>query len=140
MSLQAALQIYEEFTQEAEPYLNIRDDAHYEEVLGMIEHLITAGTTGGRIVDILSDAVKEYEAQDDDLVAFDIEAHKDPAEIVALRFIMDQHQLGVADLPELGDKSLISRILNGKRNLTKSHIDQLITRFEVDPAIFFDSD
>jgi len=55
-----------------------------------------------------------------------------------LKLLMEQHHLGVADLPEIGSKSLVSKILNGRgRNLTKDHIDALSKRFSVSPAIFF---
>ena len=51
---------------------------------------------------------------------------------------MEQHDLGVADLPEIGSKSLVSRILNGRgRNLTRDHIAALSERFGVSPAVFF---
>ena len=44
----------------------------------------------------------------------------------------------LADLPEIGSKSLVSRILNGRgRNLTRDHIAALSERFGVSPAVFF---
>jgi HTH-type transcriptional regulator/antitoxin HigA len=50
---------------------------------------------------------------------------------------MEQHKLGVADLPEIGSKSLVSRILNGERRLTRNHIEALSKRFNINPALFF---
>ncbi len=51
---------------------------------------------------------------------------------------MEQHGLGVADLPEIGSKSLVSKILNGRgRNLTRDRIAALSKRFSVSPALFF---
>ena len=40
----------------------------------------------------------------------------------------------VNDLPELGSKLLVSRILSGERNLTRKHIQALSERFGVSPA------
>jgi HTH-type transcriptional regulator/antitoxin HigA len=51
--------------------------------------------------------------------------------------LMKQHGLGVADFPEFGDKSLVSRILSGSRNLTKQHIQKLAKRFGVSESLFF---
>jgi HTH-type transcriptional regulator/antitoxin HigA len=58
---------------------------------------------------------------------------------VQLRRNTHQHRLGVADLPELGSKSNVSKLLNtaeGKK-LTRQHIEALSKRFGVSPALFF---
>ena len=49
---------------------------------------------------------------------------------------MEQYDLGVADFPEIGSKSLVSRIINRKRKLTLNHIHALSKRFGIDPALF----
>ena len=56
--------------------------------------------------------------------------------VALLKLLMDQHHLGVADLPEIGSKSLVSKIMNGKRRLTVDHIHALSQRFAIDPALF----
>ena len=64
--------------------------------------------------------------------------HRSPSEPVCiLKLLMEQHALGVSDLPEIGTKSLISRILSGQRQLTKDHITILSKRFNISPALFF---
>jgi len=51
---------------------------------------------------------------------------------------MDQHGLGVFDLPEIGSKSLVSKIMNQRDGqLTRQHIDALSRRFNISPALFF---
>ncbi len=57
--------------------------------------------------------------------------------IATLKVIMEQHRLGMADLPEIGSKSLVSRILRGERRLTRDHIEALSKRFNLSPALFF---
>lgn len=42
-----------------------------------------------------------------------------------------------ACLPEIGSKSVVSRVLSGERNLTKKHIQALSQRFGISPAVFF---
>lgn len=56
--------------------------------------------------------------------------------IEMLQFLMEQHNLGQRDLPEIGCQSLVSKILNGERQLTVEHIRKLAKRFGVSPAVF----
>lgn len=56
-----------------------------------------------------------------------------------LRLLMTQHQLGTADLPEIGSKSMVSRVLSGQRALNKKHIAALSKRFQVDPGLQYES-
>jgi HTH-type transcriptional regulator/antitoxin HigA len=51
-----------------------------------------------------------------------------PADLAMLRLLMDQHGLGIADLPEIGSKSMVSRVMSGKRDLSKKHIQALAAR------------
>jgi len=53
-----------------------------------------------------------------------------------LKFLMDEHGLGQGDLPEIGSQSLVSKILNGERQLTLEHIRSLSKRFGVSPSVF----
>ena len=78
------------------------------------------------------------------LIAGNIEAYENqhfPSRKIAavdmLRFLMDEHGLGQGDLPEIGSQSLVSKILNGERQLTLEHIRSLSKRFGVSPAVFF---
>lgn len=54
-----------------------------------------------------------------------------------LNFLMDEHQLTQADLPEIGSQSLVSKVLAGKRKLTSDQIAQLAQRFQISPAVFY---
>ena len=40
--------------------------------------------------------------------------------------------------PQLGCKAVVSVIMRGQRQFTRSHIARLSTRFKVSPAVFFD--
>lgn len=134
---------FEAFSRSAAPYLHITDDQHYDESLAFIEVLLEEVEDNEHdpkniLIDILSNAVSEYERQMPEFQQFQSAAHERPADIAMLRLLMDQHKLTGADFPEIGDKSLVSRILNGKgRNLTKTHIAKLAQRFGIDPALFF---
>ena len=51
---------------------------------------------------------------------------------------MSQYHLKGEDLKnEIGSKSLVSMILNGKRKLTTEHIQALSNRFNISPSLFF---
>ena len=61
------------FAQAAAPYLHISDEQHYEETLELIETLLEDAEDSlndplNGIIDLLSQAIEEYENQDEDLV------------------------------------------------------------------------
>lgn len=56
----------------------------------------------------------------------------------ALRFLIEQHGLKQKDLVDVfGTPSIVSEVLNGKRELNKDHIKRLSMRFQVSPELFF---
>jgi HTH-type transcriptional regulator/antitoxin HigA len=56
----------------------------------------------------------------------------------ALSFLMEQHGLKQKDLAAIfGTRSVVSEVINGKRELTKEQIRRLSQRFHVSPEIFF---
>ena len=54
----------------------------------------------------------------------------------ALRFLMEEHALTQADLPEVGSQGVVSEVLGGKRVLNVRQIRALSKRFGVSPALF----
>jgi HTH-type transcriptional regulator/antitoxin HigA len=59
-----------------------------------------------------------------------------PLEI--LRHLMDSNGLRQMDMVDVfGNASVVSEVLNGKRDLAKAHIERLSQRFNVSPALFF---
>jgi len=56
----------------------------------------------------------------------------------ALSFLMEQHALKQKDLVGiLGTRSVVSEVINGRRELTKEQIRRLSQRFQVSPELFF---
>ncbi|NWL75384.1 transcriptional regulator [Pseudomonas taiwanensis] len=53
-----------------------------------------------------------------------------------LRYLMHEHNLTQSDLPEIGAQSVVSEILNGKRQLNVRHIRALAERFKVPADVF----
>ena len=130
------------FAEAAAPYIHITDNRHYEEALELIENLLEEAEDSpddplNAIIEILSHAIEAYESKDDVLVAFEKRVTDQPADLAMLRLLMDQHDLGTADIPEIGSKSMVSRVLSGERGLSKKHIQVLSERFGIDPGLFF---
>ncbi|HSH29668.1 MAG TPA: hypothetical protein VK971_07160 [Thiohalobacter sp.] len=130
------------FAQAAAPYLPIRDHAYYEETLELIESLLEEAEDSpdapiNVVIDLLSRAIEAYEDRDDDLLDFERRSMDQPADLAMLRLLMEQHHLGIGDLPEIGSKSMVSRVLSGQRSLNKNHIQALSQRFGIEPGLFF---
>ena len=59
-----------------------------------------------------------------------------PLEVIAE--LMDANGLRQKDLVDVfGTESIVSEVLNGKRELNKDHIKRLSVRFNVSPELFF---
>ena len=54
----------------------------------------------------------------------------------AINFFMEEHELSKDDFPELGTPDAVSRILDGRQELTLGQIRLLAERFQVSPATF----
>jgi len=131
-----------DFAQLAAPYLQIKDADHYEETLVLIESLMEEVADDvddpmNAVIDMLAHSIEAYENRDIALADFETNAMTQSADLAMLRLLMDQYNLGTADLPEIGSKSMVSRVLSGERQLNKKHIKSLSDRFGIDPGLFF---
>ena len=131
------------FASEASNILHIKTEQDYQDALETMEHLFseakdTANDPLNDLIELISRAIEKYESTQSNIIAFDKKANNTNQEISVLRVLMSQHHLTLADFKnEIGSKSLVSMILNGKRNLTKEHIAKISKRFNLDPASFF---
>ena len=61
-----------------------------------------------------------------------------PLEVIQL--LMDAHSLKDKDMiPIFGTKGITSEVLNGKRAISKTHIQRLSERFHVSPDLFLEA-
>jgi HTH-type transcriptional regulator/antitoxin HigA len=130
------------FADVAAPLCHITDAEHYELALELVESLFEEAEDSpvdplNAVISMLSEAIAEYENRDQEMLAFENEASTGPADLAMLRLLMDQHGLDMADLPEIGSKSMVSRVLSGERSLSKKHIQGLSKRFGINPGLFF---
>ncbi len=116
---------------------HISDETDYAQALALMDHLIDDYDANRVLIEIVSGSIERWERESPAFERFDSTVAA-LSGVDVLKLLMEQHGLGVADLPEIGSKSLVSKILNGRgRNLTKDHIAALSARFSVSPAIFF---
>lgn len=112
----------------------IRDEAHYAELLAFVDEAFEQ--FGGDdthpvfgLVSIVADRIREYETR----------VHPWPdasAPAAVLSYLMDEHGLRQADLPEIGPQSVVSAVLAGKRALNLRQVRQLAARFNVPMEVF----
>jgi HTH-type transcriptional regulator/antitoxin HigA len=111
------------------PIANDRDHAVYKRAVGF---LMGEEKTSG-----------EYRFYLDAVIHFldEYERGRFPADATpedVLCFLMGEHHLTQKDLSdELGGQSVVSSVLNGKRKLTRNHIEKLSRRFSISPVSFF---
>lgn len=113
------------------------DENEYRNALALIEFLIDSDDTGNPLFELLSLRIAEYEKSAPEFSALNDRLKKTPQGVALLRTLMDQHGLKAADLAnELGSKSNVSNILNGRRALTVRHIAALAERFKLPAQAF----
>ena len=100
----------------------IKTEEQYEDALEIIWQLMDSqpaiGTPEGDELDILVTLVEAYEAQHYSITL------QEP--ILYLKSVMEMQKLKQTDLiPYIGHKSQVSKVLNGKRELTLSMIKNL---------------
>ncbi len=120
------------------PFIShISNEADYAQALALMDELVEDYDRQKPLIDMLSASITRWEDTSPEYKSFNDRIEKLDSAIATLKVIMEQYNLGVADLPEIGSKSLVSRILSGERRLTRNHIEALSKRFNISPAIFF---
>ena len=115
----------------------IENEAEYKAALEMMDELIEHYDENRSLIVLLSNSIEEWEEDDKDFQEFNKMVEGLDSSSAILVTLMDQYCLKADDLKdEIGSKSLVSMIVNGKRNLTVDHIKSLAKRFGVSPAIF----
>jgi HTH-type transcriptional regulator/antitoxin HigA len=110
-----------------QPILSIRNEEEYEAAIERINALLDEVGTDEthplyELLDTLGTMIRVYEEEHfpfPDVTGTD-----------ALRYLMEEHHLKQADLPEIGSQGVVSEILNGKRELN-------VRQIHVSPAVFF---
>ena len=123
-------------TKKREKIWAIRTEADYRRMLADVEpYMIEAAKHPDKplneLLQIKIALLEHYENKHHQIETSDL----NPIDI--LKDLLDRHEMTASDLGRLlGDRSLGSRILSGKRSLSKRHIRILSDRFNVSPALF----
>ena len=113
------------------PITNAKD---YELRVGVMDELLDRiGANESHrlmpLLDIITRQIEAYEAQH--------HALPDAPPAVVLAYLMEEKGIKQTDLAEeLGGQSIVSAVLNGKRELNTRQVRALALRFKVSPAVF----
>jgi HTH-type transcriptional regulator / antitoxin HigA len=115
------------------PLRPIRSDDELDAASAVIDELTDRNDlspTEADFLDVLGDLVEKYEDQHVEM------PHVSDAEM--LRSLMDENGVSQADVVRGAgiSKTVLSLVLNGKRDLTREHIEALSKYFGVSPAAF----
>lgn len=115
------------------PLLTIRSEDDYDSRISLLNELLDEVGDNEMhplysLLDTLGTLIQVYEEQH--------ELIPDASAADVLRFLMQEHGLTQADLPEIGSQGVVSEILRGKRQLNVRQIQTLARRFRVSPAVF----
>ena len=116
---------------EALPKVIETDDA-LERFAEILEHLDTSERPLTReeiaLQTLLVQLIQDYDDQID---------RPDVPPLKMVQYLMEQRGLRQADLvPVFGSRSVASNVLNGKRDLSKTHIRRLADFFHISPEVF----
>ncbi|ECC8709454.1 type II toxin-antitoxin system HigA family antitoxin [Salmonella enterica subsp. enterica] len=116
-----------------------RNDNEYRRALALVEFLVDHDDLENPLFELLCARISEYEKHAPEFKALNQHLEKTPPGVSVLRTLMDQYGLKAADLAnELGSKSNVSNILNGRRALTVNHIKALTQRFKLPADAFIE--
>jgi HTH-type transcriptional regulator/antitoxin HigA len=111
----------------------ITGEAQNQAYIQKLEELTSQETVSPaeeKLIALLTLLVEEYETKHHPV------PQAGPLDII--RHLMEAHRLRQKDLADVfGTESIVSDVLNGKRDLAKEHIRRLSARFHVSPSVFF---
>jgi len=127
-----ALLDYGALLSETQPEV-IQGDVDNQRYIDMLEHytaLPSPTKAQGKLIELLTVLVEAFENKHYPV--------PDAGPLDIIRHLMEVHKLRQKDLADVfGTESIVSDVLNGKRDLAKEHIRRLSARFNVSPAVFF---
>lgn len=107
-----------------------QQNAMFIEMLERLTSIERVTAAQEKLIELLTVLVEKYESK--------YYPVPDAGPLDIIRHLMEQHELRQKDLVDVfGTESIVSDVLNGKRELTKEHITRLSKRFHVSPSVFF---
>lgn len=113
----------------------VHDEKDYGRAIGVLDHLMPLDHPNKNqrdFIDIMIPVIEAYENQHHRIDTSRITA------IDLLNSLLKDHEMTASDLGRLlGNRTLGSAILSGRRELSKTHIRILAQRFCLEPGAFF---
>ncbi len=110
----------------------------YDEAVNLVEYLLEH-EPDSPLVDMLAAKIEAYEDSASEFAAFNERIATGSTGVAVLRTLMEQQGLKQTDfVEEIGQRSLVSRILKGERSLTLDHMRKLAARFGLPVSTFID--
>ena len=119
-----------------EPVLSApTNDEEHERLVAILDALLDRGGADeshelAGLVDAIGKLVEAYEDEHPSV--------PQSSAVDAIRFLIEQHGLKQSDLPEIGNQSVVSQVLAGKRELNIKQVGRLAARFGVPADVFVD--
>lgn len=114
----------------------IYNENEYITVQAQVDHLVDRldlTPAEEEYLDLLGTLIWEYEQRSEPSADYELRG------IALLRGLIELHDLKQQDLvPIFKTKSIVSAVLNGKRQLTTEHINQLAAFFHLPHGLFFE--
>jgi HTH-type transcriptional regulator/antitoxin HigA len=111
----------------------IHDEGQNDTFVARLEELTSKQVVSPaeeKLIELLTVLIENFEAQH-----YPVQG-SGPLDVI--RHLMEENHLRQKDLVDVfGTESIVSDVLNGKRDLAKDHIRKLSERFGVSPALFF---
>lgn len=121
----------------AMPWINgITSNEQYEELISLMDELVEDYDSNQTLINLLFPVIERYEDEAERFRAFNKAIESTDAGVATLTVIIDQNGLKLDDFPEIGGKSYLSQILNGKKPMTLNHIRALSARFGIPSYMF----
>lgn len=117
------------------PFLaGINNERQYADALILIDYLLL-NEPDNPLLDLVYAKINAWDKSSPEFNAL---RDGTPTGISLIRVLMEQYGLTFSDLPEIGSKSMVSRVLSGQRKLTLEHTKKLSLRFGLSPILFID--
>jgi HTH-type transcriptional regulator/antitoxin HigA len=111
----------------------ITSERQHDEYLSVLDKLASRENPTSeeeKYASVLMTLIEDYEGKQ--------HAISEASPLEVLRALIDANNLRQKDLvPIFGSESIVSEVLNGKREINKRHIEKLSKRFRVSPVVFF---
>lgn len=118
---------------EVAPILTIQSEQDYDDSIVRLNELIDeVGTDESHplytLLDTLGVLIHAYEQEHYPV--------PDCSGAEVLSYLMEEHALSIADLPEIGSSETVANIINNHKEMSIQQIKTLAHRFNLSPAVF----